>query len=201
MKFTLVLFVLAFITAGCSQLEKLELKEYPITPVTRENYKLLNGRYSNLSDTACGTFYNNHFNDSKQAVSSSDLMKSLTRFKPSKPLGSDSNGLVKPVKEWVNIEFVSAKKATVSFYRNERVCFSKTIRGKFKSGYFYRRPKWYFVPFVPLFFGYKNEQLRIGKSGDQLLVDHYDNSFLFLLVGGGWNKECTKSVYSIPKNE
>lgn len=201
MKIITGIFAIIFLTTSCKQLEKLELQEYQITPVSSENHEILNGTYSNLSDTACGTYYNNNFNDSGKTVSRSDLIRSFTKILPSKSVEPDSNGLVKQAKEWINIEFVSEKKATVSFYRDEQFCFSKTIRGKFKKGYFYRRPRFYFIPFVPLFFGYKNELVRIGKSGDQLVVDHYDNSFLFLLVGGGWNKERTKSVYSIRKNE
>lgn len=200
MKVISFLFVISLFVAGCKHLEQLELKEYPVTPVSADNYQALNGTYSNVSDTAIGTSYNNHYNTSAKPVAKTNLIQSLVTFLPQQPVERDSNGIIKKEKEWVNIEFVSAKKAILSYYRNEEFLCSKSIKGTFKNGYFYRRPRWYFIPFIPLFFGYKNELIRIGKSGDQLIVDHYDNSFIFLLVGGGWNKERSKSVYPSKKN-
>ena len=108
----------------------------------------------------------------------------------------DTEGnMIDPNEKYVKIEFLSSKKATVSFYHNERFVFSKNINGRFKNGYFYLRPKIFVIPIVPLVFGYNFERTRIGKSGSNLLIDYSVNRWGFALVAGSSDKGYTSSVY------
>ncbi|WP_430401664.1 hypothetical protein [Fluviicola sp.] len=184
-------FTLLLLTISCTQLKRLELKDYPITPVSRENYKELNGTYLNRSDTACGTSYDSRVDRSDIPVTDDDLIRTLiTKIPESVDLDQG---------ESVKIEFTSRKKATIGYYRVDKLLFSKVISGKFKNGYFYRRTKWYLIPFFPLFARYENDQVRIGKSGDKLIVDSYYKSFGLYFIAGGSNRGRTKAVYPIKK--
>lgn len=204
MKLTLYCSLVILLIVSCKHLERLELKDYPLTPISKENYRELNGTYSNMSDTACGTYRNDKEGDSTFNVVWNTLITTLITHVPDKAYSfkQDSAGnILKQDTGWVKLEFTSSKSLTLSFYRNDKFIFSEIIRGKFKKGYFYRSPRWYFAPFIPLFFAYKNEQVRIGKSGNQLVVDYYLNNWGIFFIAGGAMKECSKSVYQIKKDE
>ena len=204
MKSLIYFSITVLLLSSCKYLERLELKDYPVTPISAENYKELNGTYSNEADTACGTYRSDKEGDSTFQVTQSTLIPLLITHVPEKAytFKRDSTGQVLPQEPgWLEMEFTSPKSVTLSFYRNDKFIFSDTIRGRFKKGYFYRNPRWYFAPFIPLFFAYKNELLRIGKSGDNLVVDYYNRNWGMLVIVGGSSKERSKSVYHKKKNE
>ena len=203
MKLIISLSAVILLLISCKHLERLELKKYPVTPLTAENYTELNGTYSNEADTACGTYRNDKEGDSTFQVTWNTLIPLLITHVPEKAytFRRDSTGKILPQEPgWLKMEFTSPKSVTLSFYRNDQFIFSDTIRGRFKKGYFYRNPRWYFAPFIPLFFAHKNELLRIGKSGDNLVVDYYNRSWGMLFAVGGSSKERSKSVYPKKKS-
>ena len=81
-------------------------------------------------------------------------------------------------------------------YHNDKFVFSKNIRGKFRNGYFYRRPKVYVMPLIPLLFGYNFERTRIGiTTNEDLIIDYTINMWGFALVAGSAEKGATSSIY------
>lgn len=192
--------LLVILTVSCNHLERLKaFEDYPVTPVSKDNYRELNGTYSNQSDTAIGTCYNSHFSDSTETLEVDYLLESLITNIPESAYRDSAGNLRTSEKGWIQIDFTSPSSAVIRYYRGNQFIFSEEIFGKMKKGYFYRRPRWYFAPFIPLFFAYNNELVRIGKSGEHLVVDYYLNSWGMILIAGGSIKNRSKAVYTRKK--
>ena len=64
----------------------------------------------------------------------------------------------------------------------------RTIKGKMKNGYFYRRSYFFAMPLVPLFFGYKTYRYRIGVTKDSIVIDSKWNYWMYVIFGGSTSK-------------
>ena len=93
------------------------------------------------------------------------------------------------------MKFLSHKRATVTAYQNGAVLFSKSIRGRFKNGYFYAKPKMFIIPFFPIFYAHNFKRVRIGKIGSDLVIDHTLKSWGFALMAGGSDRGRSTSIY------
>ncbi len=182
---------------SCKSLSKMGLKEYPATPLSKRNFKSANGTYSEVPDTGNGQM-------SREPGTGFYGEKGLTLFDqlPSwigppkeayrKPNGED----IPPAEKRVKIEFLTAHKARISLYYRDNLLLRKNIRGRFKKGYFYRRPNVCFIPFLPLIAVVHSTRTRIGISEGKLLMDHRVFSWGFALVAGSFTKGHVSSVYS-----
>lgn len=154
------------------------IKDTPQAELIRlnsQNVTMLNGKYSNNPTYSEGTIYR-------------ELNGSRT-YEPesfwSQIDGYEQGGSQHTWKEQtVGIEFVSDSKAIVSLYENGSLLKRKAIKGRIKDGYFYRRPYFFGVPFVPLFFGYKTYRYRFGLSDDKLILDYKWNLWAFAVLAG-----------------
>ena len=179
---------------SCKSLSSLGLRDHPVVPVHKKNPGELNGLYSNKHYTICGKLRHIPSSGHNELEKSSALTQ-LIMIVPDKFYRDESGEIIKEEDKWIKLEFSSKNKASIGLYRNETLMFSKTIHGKFRNNYFYLRPKAFVLPFVPLLFGYNFERARIGKSGNNLIIDYSVNRWGFALVAGGSDKGYTSSVY------
>ena len=179
-----ILYILSILLlTACTPLANLSPAKYPIEPIKKEEFQKLNGTYKNFQDAVFGQV--EHFPDNVKNGNNKCLIERLFMIFPNKTYKSTT----------VEIKFISRKKAVVNAYQNDTIIFSKKIRGRFKKGYFYIRPKILIIPFYPILFGYGFERTRIGKSGNDLVVDYTIKSWGFLLIAGGEERGATTSIY------
>ena len=190
-----ILSILILVTTGCKSLSKVGSNNFQVVNLTKDNFKQLNGTYSNSFDTIIGTI--NHFPydglSDKQRVT---VLNQLFQNFPETAWRDKNGNMINHKEKWIKIDFNSKKRATISMYHNDKFVFSKNIRGKFKNGYFYLRPKIYVIPIFPLVFGYNFERTRMGKTTDgDLIMDYTVNMWGFALFAGSADKGATSSIY------
>ena len=79
-------------------------------------------------------------------------------------------------------------------------CFlTKRIKGKFKNGYFYVKPKVSLIPFFPVYYVHDIERVRISKVGDDIVVDHSVKMWGFALIAGATESGRSTSIYKSKK--
>lgn len=127
------------LSGGCNPLKNLSPPEYSIEPISKNTYSKLNGTYSNSQDTAFGQIIHQPYRaHNENDISLWNRMFIFSSYKSYEPNTT------------VDIAFLSSRKAIVNGYLNDKIFSSKTIRGKFKNGYFYPRPRLVLIPFFPL---------------------------------------------------
>ena len=99
----------------------------------------------------------------------------------------------------VKFEFVTKRKANVSAYQHGQIFLSKRIRGRFKNGYFYVKPKIFLIPFFPVLYVHNFERVRIGKIENDIVVDHTIKMWGFALFAGGSDSGRSTSIYKTEK--
>jgi hypothetical protein len=171
--FKLLTVISIIITSGCSSLKNLSPATYQIEPIKKNEFAKINGRYKNIQDTVFGKINSYYYGE---IDSDKRLLDRLFIFFPRKGYSKEIT---------VEINFVSNKKASVRAYQNETMLFTKSIRGKFKKGYFYVRPKIFIIPFFPVYYWHNFERARIGIIENSIVIDHYSKSWGFALIAGG----------------
>lgn len=190
---TFLAFALALSVTSCSPLSKIGNQGFNVDQLQPDSLQALNGTYSNIPDSIIREIIHgsNEISDFQQLTILEQFFWSIPET-----AGRDSTGeYVDPQTMHVTIKFQTPKRATVSLYHNERFIFSKNIRGKFKNGYFYIRPKILIVPLIPLVFGYHFERARIGKLNNKLVIDYTISRWAFALVAGSSDKGISSSIY------
>jgi len=172
------------ISISCRPLKNLSPAAYAIEPIRKGEFAKLNGRYNDIQDAVFGKM--EHYPGRGQDENNRRLIDRLFNFYPDK---ADENGIS------VELKFTSNKRAIVNAYQNGTVLFTKVIHGKFKNGYFYLRPKIFIVPFFPILYWHDFERVRIGKIGDNIIVDHTLKSWGFALFAGGSDNGLSTSIY------
>jgi hypothetical protein len=193
--------ILTFATTGCKSFSKIGSNNFQIVDFTEDDFKQLNGTYSNSFDTIVGTINDSSYDGlgDKPRV---DVLSQLLKNFPETARRDENGKMINPKEKWIKIEFISKKQATINMYHNDKFVFSKTILGKFKNGYFYPRPKILVIPLFPLVFGYNFERARIGKTTeDDLIIDYTVNMLGFAWVAGSVKKGATSSIYKKKKEE
>ena len=180
----LFLILIVFLTTGCSSLTNLSSDNYSITKINKNDFNKLNGIYNNYQDTVFGEIIHNP----GRAINESDRSL-LDRLFISIPDEAYSRNTT------VELKFISENVAILNAYKNDSLFLTKEIKGKFKEGYFYVRPKIFIIPFFPIFYWHNFERVRIGKSDKNLIVDHTLKSWGFALVAGGSDDGLTTSIY------
>lgn len=195
-KYFYIFTILTLVVTGCKSLSKVgNTNAQAITTLTKDNFKQLNGIYSNRFDTLIGSI--NHFpGDGQSDEQRITVLFQLFQNYPETAWRDESGKMIDPKEKWIKIEFNSKKHATISLYQNDKFVFSKNIHGKFKNGYFYLRPKVYVIPLIPLVFGYNFERTRIGKTtDDDLVIDYTVNRWGFALVAGSADIGASSTIY------
>lgn len=83
------------------------------------------------------------------------------------------------------LNFENEKKISASLILQDSVIRTKTIRGKWKDGYFYKNAKFFFSPFIPLLFGYNTSILRFGIDTDgNLICENSWNIYMGSFIAG-----------------
>ncbi len=199
MKYLLIIgFIL--IQFGCTPLSKIGIENCNIESIEKSDFSVLNGIYKNQHDTVVGELKHspgNGFDELERLSILNQLFLSVPESAWRDSLGT----IIEPDEKFIQIEFIDSKKAYVSFHHNNDLIFTKKIRGKFKNGYFYLRPKGFIIPLIPLIFGYNFQRTRIGKSGDYLLIDYTVNGWGFALVAGSSDKGYASSRYKVIKRK
>ena len=190
-----IMFIL--FSTSCTSLTKLGVDDYPNDNLTKKNYSELNGTYSNSHDTIFGKLEHAPFDgyNELELLEHQNILNQLFLIVPESSFRSEDKKIIDPKEKWIKIEFKSSRKAVVSMYHNDKFVFSKNIHGKYKNGYFYLRPKIFIFPGIPLAFGYSFERARLGKSGDNLLLDYSINMWVVAAISGSSDKGYCSSVY------
>jgi len=84
----------------------------------------------------------------------------------------------------VKFESISDKRLKASLFLGDSLIKQKTMKGKLKEGYFYRRPSFIVIPLFPLLCGYETTRYRFGLTEDKLIVDYKTHFWLFALLAG-----------------
>ena len=174
------------ISIGCRPLKNLSPTTYSIEPIKKGEFEKLNGKYHDIQDTVFGRI--DHYPWRGVDENNRRLIDRLFVFYPNKAYEKEVA---------VEIKFVSYKRATVNAYQNGTILFTKDIHGKFKKGYFYVRPKIFIIPFFPILYWHNFERVRIGKVGDNIIVDHTLKSWGFALFAGGSDNGLSTSIYKL----
>lgn len=188
-----LIIALFFGISSCKPLHDLGIKNYPVDSLSTNEYRKLNGIYSNMHINIEGKLKYSPYSgmDDLQNLT---LLDQLFIKVPEKYYIRANGSQILPEEKWIKIEFTSARKASVSFYRNDTLVNDKKIRGKMKDGYFYIRPKGFVAPLV-IVFGYHFQRTRLGRSGEYLLVDYSINNWGFALIGGSSIKGFASAAY------
>jgi hypothetical protein len=179
---------------SCKPLSKIGNKNVKTEYITKDNFKRLDGTYANSFDSTIGQIVHSPYN----GINNDEQITILSQLFLNYPETAwrDKNGVFIDSKEkWIKLDFQSKNLAIVSMYHNNNFLFSKKIRGKFKNGYFYVRPKNFVVPLIPLVFGYNFERARMGISVDHLIIDYRVNRWGVALVAGSADKGYVSSLF------
>lgn len=180
---------------GCKSLSNLALTNCSPDSMKLQSVKELNGVYANKSDTMRGSYYHAPYTGKKDPYQISILEHLFINI----PEEADRiiYGISTPDEQvYVDIKFISEKRFIMTAFQDDRFIFERVVRGKYRNGYFYLRPKKFVIPFIPLVFGYYFKKARIGKCGQRLVIDYRLNYWGFALAAGGSNKARTTSLYS-----
>lgn len=170
--------------ASCKPLKNLSPADYEAQEITKNNYEQLNGEYKNIQDTVFGQIIHlpgNGLNENNKTLNNRLFLMAKYGYLDSLD---------------IKLHFVSKRKCVLSGIYQSDVLFSKKIRGKIKKGYFYVRPKFYIVPFFPLFYIHRFKRVRITTTKtNHLVVDHTERTWGFALFAGGLDKGRVTAIY------
>ncbi len=173
---------------GCQPLKNMSSNDYQIVNLKKHDFKKLNGIYKNTQDTVFGQIVHMPYRGINE--NNRNLLDRLFIFLPDKAY--EENVTVK-------VEFISKRQANVSAYQNGQIFLSKKIRGKFKDGYFYVKPKIFLIPFFPIFYVHNFERVRVGKVKNDIIIDHTIKMWGFALFAGGSDSGRSTSIYKSEK--
>ena len=95
--------------------------------------------------------------------------------------------------DWRNqtivLKVISDKKIMAELYEGGKLINQKILKGKIKEGYFYGRPFFILIPFIPIVWGYDTHRFRIGLMDTTLIVDRKTNYWIMTLFGENYKKE------------
>lgn len=185
--------------SGCKSLSKAGNHNIHAISLKGDNFKEIEGTYSNSFDTIAGKIDHYPY-DGVSMDKRVTILSQLFHNYPDASWIDENNSVIDPKDKWIKIVFESKRKATVSMYNDNKFVFSKNIRGKFKNGYFYLRPKIYVIPLVPLVFAYNFERARMGKTiNNDLIIDYTVKRWGFSIFSGSEDKGAVSSVYKRKK--
>lgn len=84
----------------------------------------------------------------------------------------------------VKVSFKTKKIEIDLLNRDREIINTKIIKGKLKGDYFYLNRKFMIYPFIPIVFGYTNEQHRFCLTEEFLYFDYTWNIWGFAVFGG-----------------
>ena len=186
-----IIFVLTTFLTSCSSLSKLGIQDYKSDYLLESDYNKLNGTYCNYPYKAKGEI--------KQLPYSgkSKHLRLFNHFVIGKWNGREEDFRNQSIK----IEFVNNNKAIVTLFRDDEILVTQKIKGHFKKGYFYSRPKIIIIPIIPLIFGYYFDRYRIGKHEDYLTIDYTVNKWMSGFVVGESSKGFSSSIFKQKKEK
>jgi len=183
LKTKLLLLLLSALFTNCAVIKSNPNEK--ITKIEKSDFKKLNGQFSNYPIVSNGTIERDMVSTTFEPIS---LWSQIDGFK--QPEAEDS------IREQsVTLDFVSKKRAIAKLWDRSELRETKTIRGRIKDGYFYRRPYFFAVPLVPLFFGYKTYRYRVGISDDSIVVDYRWNFWGFAIAAGSYGRGKSNSIF------
>lgn len=175
---------ITLLSVGCASLQNLNEESMMVEQLDKRDFTALNGIYCDIQDTVFGEASQYP----KPARNPNEISLASRLFMNSKDWHDHSE-------KTVEINFTTHKKATVNLYQNDSLIFTKYMRGNFRNGYFYLRPKALIIPFFPVFYVHRFQSARIGKMGNKLIVDHSWAASGFALLGGGMSKGNNTAIY------
>lgn len=159
-----------------------------IKKLDKTNFTDLNGSYFNGQKAVYGKL--EHFPYPNEDDNIQSLVDALFIFYP-----EEGNHSVD-----VQLNFESKKLCLISVTKDNQELFSKKLRGRFKKGYFYLRPRFYLVPFFPVLYVHNFERTRIGLTVENhLVVDYSKKMWGFALIAGGSTNGRTTSLHNEKK--
>ncbi len=181
----LILFTIYFLFIGCKPLANLNPNDLYIEQLNEKNCHLINGFYSNNQDTAFGKIVHTPGKERLKDYRN----KLLERFFIVLPGEVYEKGVV------VQIKCLSKTKINVTALQQGNEVFTRNIRGKYKNGYFYLRPKIIFIPFFPIYYVHNFERARISKTANSIMIDHTIRMWGFSIFAGSGDSGNSTSMY------
>jgi len=179
------LLAISYLTIGCATIKHDSIRT--VNKLGIDDFRQLNGRYSNNPIDGSGKILRSQ-HDYKVEYQPKSLWTNLDQYQ----IGSSSDWS----NQTVDIEFLTAKKAVFKLYEGDSLIDTKKVKGKFKDGYFYKRPFLVIMPLVPVLFGHNTNRLRIGRGDDFIIADYKWNLWMFFLVAGQSEKGESSLVFS-----
>jgi hypothetical protein len=172
------------LTTSCAVIKN--TSQGQVTKIERGDFKKLNGEFSNYPTTSTGTIISDMVSNNFEPLT---LWSQLDGFNE---VGTEETFR----QQTVTIDFLSNKKAVAKLWDNGEVKKTKTLRGKIRDGYFYRRPYFFAAPLIPLIFGYKTYRYRIGLNGDSIVIDYRWNFWAFAIASGNYSHGQSNSIFA-----
>lgn len=89
----------------------------------------------------------------------------------------------------VRLDIIDTKSIKVSFLDKNKLIKEKVIKGKTKEDKcFYTRRRFYIIPILPVLWFFSNEQKRIYRLDNTLVVEVTSNSGGAVIIMAGGNK-------------
>jgi len=182
LRIKLFLLALPALTTSCAVIK--DAPDERVTKIAKTDFRKLNGQFSNYPKVSSGT--------SRTDWSSTFEPISLwSQIDGHRQVGAEDSLR----EQRVTLDFVSKRRAVAKLWDQSELKETKKIKGRMKGGYFYRRPYFFAVPLVPLFFGYKTYRYRIGMGSDSIVVDYRWNFWGFAVAAGSSGCGRSHSVY------
>ena len=170
-----LLFAMSLIVQNC-----ISIKNTPrsnLTVLEKFDYKKLNGSYNNKANSdSVSRGFNRH----------DHLWDLLGNARAQNIRGIYYDTCT------VKIQFITPNKANISLVRLNTIIKTKTIRGRFKMGYFYLHRRLHLIPFFPILFYYSDNLCRIGLLGTDLVVDYSGHGVAVMIIGADSWQEGSK---------
>lgn len=176
--------LISFLMIGCKGLKDLSTKNVKVEKINQQNFKELNGTYSNRQDTVFGGIEHRPYRGVNEY--NKTLLDRLFIFYPNETY---HDSVI------IKLDFISSKKARVQALKNDSIIFSRDIRGKIKRGYFYVRPRILMIPFFPVLYVHNFQRIRIGMVNDGIIIDHTIRMWGFALFAGASENGRSSAIY------
>ena len=181
-----LLFIFIIITVflqSCATIK--DVQHYKTDGIDKTNYTKLNGQYSNIHTDTTVISYNR---SGGLEYTPKTLWSHTYGYNYDKEKGNSQEQTVK-------LEFKTHRKILLSLYEKDSLIANRTIRGRIKNGFFYRKPHLVIIPLIPLVMSYHSYRYRIGFSNNSIVIDYSWKFWGIALIAGGAGNGQTSTTF------
>lgn len=183
---SLAFIILVLFVSGCVVLRDSNIEKDNFTKLNSKNCKELEGEYLNYPDTAIGEFNDYPYGEQFSPLS---LWEQIDRYDSYNPKEREE-------KQSVKFNIISNHIIRIELLENDSIIKISEIKGRFRNGYFYKRPPIIPIPIIPLLFGYYLEGYRIGLYKESIILDYEIHYWVCSLFGGEASNRICSSKFT-----